>query len=115
MFAADRRPMVTVTSPRKYEVVIDGRHYISNGSTVNIGSLFNGRHNVKVYEIKPGFFTRKRLVANSTFQLRNNDIRIAVDRFGNMQIKESRFDRDRDDDRRFDGRDRDRRNRDNRF
>ena len=107
LFAADRRPMVTVTAAKRYEVVIDGRHFMMKGNTMSIPSLFNGRHQVKVFEVRPGFFTRKVLVASSTFQLRNNDVRIAIDRFGNMQIKESRIGRDRDNDRRNDGRDRD--------
>ena len=96
MFAADRRPTVTVNGSRKYEVVIDGRTYSTNyGNTNSISNMFNGRHNIKVYELRPGFFMKtKRLVASSGFQLRNSDIQINVDRFGQLQITESRFGRD---------------------
>ena len=95
MFAADRRPTVTVNAPKRYEIVIDGRQYPTTyGNTISISNMFNGRHDVKVYESRPGFFMkRKRLVASSVFQLRNSDIQINVDRFGQLQIAESRFGR----------------------
>jgi hypothetical protein len=95
MFAADRRPTVTVTSTKRYAIVIDGKQYFTKGNTINISSLFNGRHDVKVYKMKRGFFmnTRK-LVASSNFQLRNSDVKINIDRFGQLQISESRFGRD---------------------
>src|ERR1043166_2737819 len=95
MFAADRKPTVTVTSTRKYQIVIDGQRYVTNGNTINISSLFYGPHDVKVYKMRPGFFANsKRLVASSSFQLRNNDVQINIDRFGQLQISESRFGRD---------------------
>ena len=95
MFAADRRPTVTVTSAKRYAIVIDGKQYFTNGNTINISSLFNGRHDVKVYKMKRGFFMNaKKLVASSNFQLRNSDVKINIDRFGQVQIRESRFGRD---------------------
>lgn len=96
MFAADRRPTVTITSAKRYAIVIDGKQYFTNTSnTINISSLFNGRHDVKVYKMKRGFFMNtKRLVASSSFQLRNSDVKINIDRFGQLQISESRFGRD---------------------
>jgi hypothetical protein len=95
MFAADRKPTVTVTSAKRYAIVIDGKQYFTNGNTINISSLFKGRHDVKVYKMKRGFFmnTRK-LVTSSNFQLRNSDVKIDIDRFGQLQISESRFGRD---------------------
>jgi hypothetical protein len=95
MFAADRRPTVTVTSTKRYAIVIDGKQYFTNGNTINISSLFNGRHDVKVYKMKRGFFMNaKKLVASSNFQLRNSDVKINIDRFGQLQISESRSGRD---------------------
>ncbi len=93
IFAADRGPTVTVNAPKKYEIVIDGRQYSTNyGNAISISNMFNGRHNIRVYELRPGFFmNRKRLVASSMFQLRNSDIQINVDRLGQLQITESRF------------------------
>ena len=119
MFAADRRPTVTVTSAKRYAIVIDGRQYFTHGNTINISSLFDGRHDIKVYKMKRGFFMNtKRLVASSSFQLRNSDVKIDIDRFGQLQISESRFGRDwkdhnyrkgndRDYDHRYDRRDHD--------
>ena len=119
ILAADRRPTVTITTSRNYEVVIDGNHYMSNGNTISISNLFNGKHDVKVFEKRPGFFMRsKKLVASSSFQLRNGDVQITIDRFGQPQITESRFGRggwnDRDNDRYGDSR-HDRDNHDRRF
>jgi hypothetical protein len=94
MFAADRKPTVTVTSAKRYAIVIDGKQYLTNGNTLNISSLFYGRHDVKVYKVKRGFLMNtKRLVASSSFQLRNSDVKIDIDRFGQLQISESRFGR----------------------
>jgi hypothetical protein len=45
--------------------------------------------------MKRGFFMNtKKLVASSNFQLRNSDVKINIDRFGQLQISESRFGRD---------------------
>jgi len=91
MFAADRKPMVTLTSSKKYQVVIDGRQYFSNGNAITISNLFNGNHDVKVFAVKPGFFMRsKQLVASSCFQVSSNDVQINIDRFGQVQITQSR-------------------------
>ena len=127
VFAADRKPDVTIISMKKYEIVIDGRTYFSNNRMINIENLRNGRHTIQVYEMNSrGFsmFKRKQLVASKSFQLRNNDVKINIDRFGHLTIKEDRFDRDDkygkdqrdwDNDRNRDQRDRDDRNdRDNR-
>src|SRR4030095_15544400 len=108
MFAADRRPTVTVISAKRYAIVIDGKRYFYNGNTINISSLFHGRHDVKVYKMKRVFFMNtKRLVASSSFQLRNSDVKINIDRFGQLQISESRFGRDWKDRDYGKGRDRD--------
>ena len=95
MFAADRRPTVTVNASRQFQIVIDGRHYSTGYGSMSISNLLNGRHTIKVYEERPAlFFKTKRLVASSTFQLRNTDVQISVDRFGHLSIAESRFGRD---------------------
>ena len=60
-----------------------------------MSSLFNGRHDVKVYKMKRGLFMNtKRLVASLSFQLRNSDMKINIDRFGQLHISESKFGRD---------------------
>ena len=99
MFAADRRPTVTITSARRYAIVIDGKRYFSHDNTIRISDLYNGRHDVRVYKMKHGFLINSRkLVASSSFQLRNSNVKINIDRFGQLEIRESRFGRgwDRD-------------------
>lgn len=134
VFAADRKPDVTIISMKKYEIVIDGRTYFSNNRMINIENLHNGRHTIKVYEMNSSrfsMFKRKQLVASKSFRLRKNDVKITIDRFGHLTIKEDRFgredkygkdQRDWDNNRNKDQRDRDDRddrngrdNRDRRF
>ena len=98
VFAADRKPDVTIISMKKYEIVVDGRTYYSNSRMLNIDNLRNGRHTIQVYDMSSnrGFsiFQRKRLVANRSFQLRNNDVKITISQFGQLTITEDRFGRD---------------------
>jgi hypothetical protein len=97
VFAADRKPDVTIISARKYEIVVDGRTYFSNDRMMEINNLRNGRHTIQVYEMNNrGFsiFKRKQLVTSRSFQLRNNDVKITIDRFGQLTITEDRFGRD---------------------
>jgi len=97
LFAADRRPSVTLTSDKKYEVVIDGQSYgsaIGNSMLVQLNN--NSRHTIKVYELKGGLFSKqRRLVTSTTFQLSRNDMNISVSRTGQISIREqqnNRFD-----------------------
>ena len=111
-FAADRRPSVTVRANDNYEIVIDGRSYFnSNYGVLNITNLRGGRHTITVYEADRGRFSRrfKRVVASTSFMLRGNDISILIDRNGRMMVKESRNERDWNNN----GRDRDFNDRDN--
>ena len=97
VFAADRKPDVTIISMKKYEIVIDGRTYFSNNRMINVENLRNGRHTIQVYEMNNRSFSmskRKQLVARKSFQLRNNDVKITIDRFGHLTITEDRFGRD---------------------
>ncbi len=113
VMAADRKPVVMVNSMKNYKIVIDGRTYFSNDNSIRISHLYKGFHSIKVFEMRRGYFDRReRLIASKTFSLRRNDVRILVDRFGNISIREmngnGRFDRDDD------SRDRDRWDDDNR-
>lgn len=121
VFAADKRPDVTIVSTKKYEIVIDGKTYFSNNRMMSIDNLRKGRHSIQVYEMNRGFslFKRKQLVASKTFQLRNDDVKITIDRFGHLTIMEEKFGRNNryDKDKKgWDGHDRnDRNDRDRRF
>jgi len=95
MFAADKRPTVTVTSAKKYEIVIDGKPYLSNGNSISISNLFSGTHNLKVYSMKPGFFMRsKKLVSSSIFDVSRSNVQINIDRSGQIEVSQSRFGND---------------------
>jgi hypothetical protein len=88
VFAADRRPTVTINNDyRNYKIVIDGRTIF--GDNLNI-RLDNSRHTIKVYEMRRGFFVRERLVDAQSFRMRDRDIKINVDRFGQIQVFEKR-------------------------
>lgn len=93
IFAADKRPDVTVISAKKYEIVIDGRSYMSNSKVLNIDNLRNGFHSIRVYEMNPFFSVhkRKQLVASERFMLKNKDVQITIDRFGHLRIQEEKF------------------------
>jgi hypothetical protein len=95
MFAADRKPTVTISSMKQYSIVVDGRQYSSSMGSMSLSNLHNGRHTIQVFDARFGFFMRsKKLVASSSFQLKNNDLQITIDRGGQLQISESRFGRD---------------------
>lgn len=122
VFAAERRPDVTIVSMKKYEIVIDGKSYFSNNRAMNIDNLRNGRHSIQVYEMNNrsfSVFKRKQLVASKTFQLRSRDLKITIDRFGHLTITEDRSGRngrfDKDNRNWNDRNDRDGRDRDRRF
>lgn len=93
LFAADRRPTVTIQSGRNYEIVIDGKSYFSNNNgTMNLVKLRDGRHTISVYKVNnQGLFRKSRkMVSASAFTVRDNDIRIVVDFYGKIQVTESR-------------------------
>jgi hypothetical protein len=98
VFAADRKPEVRLSAAKNYEIVIDGRSYLSNNrSTMDITSLRNGQHRIQVFETSRGFYKKsKHLVSSSAFQLRGNDIAISVDFRGQIRISEDRFGRGND-------------------
>ncbi len=124
LFAADRRPQVLLNSSRNFQVVIDNRTIQTNGNTIMLNHLYNGRHTIKVYEMKRSFFgVQRRLVSQSAFHVKNNDMLIRIGVNGQIKIKtrsgsyigygsgkdgrDFRDDRDRrfdNDDRKFDGR-----------
>ena len=119
VFAADKRPDVTIISTKKYEIVIDGKTYFSNNRMMSIDNLRKGRHSIQVYEMNRNFsiFRKKKLVASKVFQLRNDDVKITIDRFGHLTIMEERFGHGKrydDDNRGWDDRDRNDRDRNDR-
>lgn len=92
LFAADRRPSVTLTADKSYEVVIDGISYASAiGNAMNVSLSNSKRHTVKVYELKNGLFSKQRkLVSSNTFQLDRGNLSINVNRTGSISIVQER-------------------------
>ncbi|MBI2729676.1 MAG: hypothetical protein HYX40_02795 [Sphingobacteriales bacterium] len=90
-FISAEAQRVIVQLPSNYEVDIDGRYY-SNNETVN--NISYGQHTVRLYEVRPGLLgigKRRQLVSTSTFDLRNNDVSIEVDRNGQLRIYDSGY------------------------
>lgn len=113
LFAADRRPVVKINSSKNYKIVIDGKAYFGNNNTISLDRFNGGRHTIKVFEMKRGYFGgREKLVSSSIFMVNRNDVVINIDWFGNISIREKKNYRrfghnDRDDD--WNDRDHDRR------
>jgi hypothetical protein len=101
-----RQPQVILNSPTEFDVKIDGQ-FFSGNSTV-IPSLSQGVHTIEVYSVKGGILglgKKRELVSSKQFSLRNNDVRIDVDQYGQARITEiaTRDDRRVRDDGTYDG------------
>jgi hypothetical protein len=91
MFAADRRPVVTINSSKNYKIVIDGKNYFGDNITLRLDDYFKRNHTIKVFEMRRGLYVKgERLVDAATFQVNRNDVAITIDRFGNIKIREMR-------------------------
>jgi hypothetical protein len=80
---------VILRLPANYDISIDDRYYVNNESINDIGY---GQHTVKLYQVRPGIFgvgKRRTLVTTSSFSMRNNDVAIEVDQYGQMRIYET--------------------------
>mgnify|MGYP001576618365 CR=1 FL=1 len=98
VFAADRRPVVTVNSSKNYKIVIDGKSYFGDNLTIRLDGYFKKSHTIKVFELRRGFYVKgERLVDAAIFQVDRNDVLIKIDFRGNIKIREirdhSRFER----------------------
>ena len=89
VFAADRKPVVTINSSKNYKIVIDGKSYFGDNLTIRLDDYFKRSHTIKVFEMKRGLYVKgERLVDAAIFQLDRNDVAITIDRFGNIKIRE---------------------------
>lgn len=88
VMAADRGPDLTVRMSRNYKVVIDGRTFYSNGSTLRINYIPRGFHTIQVFEIRnTGYFgQRQRMVNSSSFRMGKEDVKIFIDHYGRINI-----------------------------
>ena len=91
VFAADRKPVVTINSSKNYKIVIDGKSYFGDNMTLRLDDYFKRSHTIKVFEMRRGLYVKgERLVDAATFQVDRNDVAITIDRFGNIKIREMR-------------------------
>ncbi|MBK8139557.1 MAG: hypothetical protein IPK57_00025 [Chitinophagaceae bacterium] len=109
VMGAGHKPIVSLNNSKNYKVVIDGKTFFGSDMNIRLASFHKGMHHIKVYEMKRGFFGRtERLIDSETFLLGRKDVRIVIDRFGNINIREvkdkrrigkdDRYGRDWDDD-----------------
>jgi hypothetical protein len=99
--AADHYPSVTIKSKRDFQIVVDGRTYnngvFRNDNTIRLDRINRGMHRIQIYERSRGLFgSRMRLVSSKNFFVRNDDLRIIVDRSGYINIDEVGYGRGRD-------------------
>ena len=92
--ASELQPQVTLRTTSNYDVKIDNNFY--NGNTTTIPNLGQGNHRVEVYQVKAGSgifgIGKKRvLVSTSQFTLRNNDVVIDVNQYGETRIYDSGY------------------------
>lgn len=117
LIAAGRGPNVTLNTSSDFEVSIDGKNYFSKNSTntVNIPNMQTGRHTIEVYEIRKKLFGKDRkLVSSSYFDVRDRDISINVNQYGQIDVRETGYSLDPQDNRNLknsDGNNSDRRSR----
>jgi len=80
---------VVLRMDNNYGVSIDGSNIDKD---MTLSNLSYGRHTINVYKLSGGILGigRKRtLVSSSAFELRNNDMTIDVDQYGQLRINEA--------------------------
>ena len=85
--ATAQRVILRISS--NHEVSIDGNYYDYNET---VPALSSGTHTVKLYEAKPGFLgigKKRTLLSSSNFVLRDNDVIIEEDQYGQLRINEA--------------------------
>jgi hypothetical protein len=89
--ASAQSSRVILNSNTNYEVQVDGRTY-NNRGTSTINDLYAGSHSVAVYQVvSKGIFgigKKRNQVSFEQFNLRNNDVYIAVNPNGQVRISE---------------------------
>ena len=79
---------VILRMDKNYGVSIDGRNIDDDITMPNLGA---GHHTINVYKLSGGILglgKKRTLVSTSSFELRNNDVTIDVDQYGQLRINE---------------------------
>ncbi len=97
------RLVITNLENTTLRIVIDGRHYDGIGGSLALNDLSVGRHQVKVYEVRRGWFRSDRLMYSSTVFLKPNyQVSVLINRSGQLSIAEQQMGRyGRGDDRNY--------------
>ena len=75
---------------KNLRVVIDGNKYDGIGNNLSLGNLQVGYHNIKIYQIKRGFFSDYKLIySSSVFMKPDRQISLIINRGGDVAINES--------------------------
>ncbi len=93
VFAADIAGRITVSfaGNSKYELQVDGKRYSAGSNRLYLNNLRPGRHTIQVYALQRANRRSSKPVYASTFTLRPQyDMHIAIDRYGHVQVNETR-------------------------
>jgi len=94
------RLLITNLENTTLRIVIDGRHYDGIGNTLALNDLSAGYHQVKVYQVRKGWFKSDRLIYTSRVFLKPNyQVNVLINRSGEISVAErhlGRYDRGND-------------------
>ena len=97
------------TENKNLRIIIDGNRYDGIGNNLSLANISMGYHNIRIYQIKRGFFSGDRLLYSSSIFLKpDRQLSLIVRHDGDVVINEQsgrwdnnrypdRNDRDRDD------------------
>ncbi len=96
----ESRLIITNLENTNLHIVIDGRHYHGVGNSLALNDISAGYHQVKVYQVRRGWWKIDRLVYTSRVFLRPNyQVNILINRSGEISMAEhqlGRYGRDND-------------------
>ena len=93
---------------KQLRVIIDGNRYDGIGNNLSLANISIGYHNIRIYQIKRGFFGGDRLIYSSSLFLKpDRQLSLIIKRDGDVVINEQggRWDNNRYPDRNDRGRD----------
>lgn len=95
------RLTVVNTDNKNLRVIIDGNRYDGIGNNLSLANIGMGRHNIRIFQVKRGFFGGERLIYSSSIFLKpDTQLSLIVKRDGDVAVNEqsNRWDnRGRDD------------------
>ncbi len=90
------RLVITNLENTTLHIIIDGRHYNGVGASLALNDLSSGYHQVKVYQVRRGWFKSDKLLYSSRVFLKPNYlVSVLINRSGQVSIAEQRVGRSR--------------------